>query len=196
MNDNKLSRTDDPARQAGQPLVPAPSGGGCGPAIRDGLVDALFVSIASQRMTAYSGNRLVSTHRISTALAGPGERKDSGCTPRGKHYIRAKIGQGLPLNAVLRGRRWTGEICTPELHAKEPQRDWILTRILWLSGCEPGHNRLGNVDTFQRYIYIHGTPELEQLGQPVSHGCIRMDNRELIELFNQVAAGTLVHISA
>lgn len=158
-------------------------------------VDALYVSIASQRMTAYSGETLVSTHKISTALTGPGELKDSGCTPRGLHRIRACIGQGLPLNAVLRGRRWTGEIWTPELHAEAPERDWILTRILWLSGCEVGHNRLGNVDTFQRYIYIHGTPELEQLGSAVSHGCIRMDNHELVELFNQVSAGTLVHIS-
>lgn len=158
-------------------------------------VDALFVSIGQQRMTAYRGDQLVSHHIISTALAGPGELKDSGCTPRGKHYVRAKIGQGLPERAVLKGRRWTGEVCTPELYAENPQRDWILTRILWLSGCELGHNRLGNVDTFQRYIYIHGTPELEQLGQPVSHGCIRMDNHELIELFNQVTAGTLVHIS-
>ncbi len=161
----------------------------------EGQVDALFVSIGQQRMTAYDGERLVSTHRISTALAGPGEQKNSGCTPRGKHYIRAKVGQGLPVNAVLRGRRWTGEICTAGVYAENPHRDWILTRILWLSGCELGHNRLGNVDTFQRYIYIHGTPELELLGQPVSHGCIRMDNHELIELFNQVAAGTLVHIS-
>ena len=159
-----------------------------------GTIDALYVSIEQQRMTAYSGDRLVSTHVISTALAGPGEQKNSGCTPRGKHYIRAKIGQGLPLNAVLKGRRWTGEICTEQLYAENPHRDWILTRILWLSGCQLGHNRLGNVDTFQRYIYIHGTPELDRLGQPVSHGCIRMDNQELIELFNQVVAGTLVHI--
>lgn len=158
-------------------------------------VDALFVSISQQRMTAYSGERLVSQHTISTALAGPGEQKNSGCTPRGKHYIRAKVGQGLPINAVLKGRRWTGEVCNAQLYSENPQRDWILTRILWLSGCELGHNRGGNVDTFQRYIYIHGTPELERLGQPVSHGCIRMDNRELIELFNQVTAGTLVHIS-
>lgn len=158
-------------------------------------VDVLHVSISQQRMAAYSGPYLVSSHRISTALAGPGEQKNSGCTPRGLHYIRAKIGQGLPLAAVLKGRRWTGEICTPELYSQYPQRDWILTRILWLSGCEPGRNRLGDVDTFQRYIYIHGTPELERLGQPVSHGCIRMDNYELIRLFNQVAAGTRVHIS-
>ena len=158
-------------------------------------IDTLHVSITQQRMTAHSAGQQVSSHVISTALAGPGGQKNSGCTPRGKHYIRAKIGGGLPVNAVLKGRRWTGEVCTDQLYAENPQRDWILTRILWLSGCELGHNRLGNVDTFQRYIYIHGTPDLARLGQPVSHGCIRMDNHELVELFNQVVAGTVVYIS-
>ncbi len=159
-----------------------------------GGIDSLRVSIAAQRMDAMRDGQVVGSYRISTALAGPGELKNSGCTPRGLHYVRARIGEGLPLNAVLRGRRWTGEICTPELYASQPGRDWILTRILWLSGCEKGHNRLGPVDTFQRYIYIHGTPDLERLGQPVSHGCIRMDNHELITLFNQTRAGTPVHI--
>lgn len=157
-------------------------------------VDALFVSISGQRMTAYAGDQLVKAFQISTALAGAGEQKNSGCTPRGRHYIRAKIGANLPVGAVLRGRRWTGEICTPELYAEQPERDWILTRILWLSGCELGRNRLGQVDTFQRYIYIHGTPEHERLGEPVSHGCIRMHDEELVELFDSVAAGTFVHI--
>ena len=157
-------------------------------------IEQLRVSISEQRMIAYRNGHPGKDYPISTALAGPGEQKNSGCTPRGEHYIRARIGHGLPLYAVLRGRRWTGEICTPELYRQQPERDWILTRILWLSGCELGHNRLGNVDTFQRYIYIHGTPEVERLGQPVSHGCIRMDNHELIELFNQVTAGTRVLI--
>lgn len=157
-------------------------------------IDRLHVSITDQRMDAWRNGQVLRSYHISTALAGPGEQKDSGCTPRGRHYVRACIGTGLPLNAVLRGRRWTGEICTPELQALQPERDWILTRILWLSGCEKGHNRLGAVDTFQRYIYIHGTPDLDQLGQPVSHGCIRMDNQELIELFNLVHAGTPVQI--
>ena len=157
-------------------------------------IEQLRVSISEQRMIAYRNGHPVKDYPISTALAGPGEQKNSGCTPRGEHYIRARIGHGLPLYAVLRGRRWTGEICTPELYRQQPERDWILTRILWLSGCELGHNRLGNVDTFQRYIYIHGTPEVERLGQPVSHGCIRRDNHELIELFNQVTAGTRVLI--
>jgi len=158
-------------------------------------IDALYVSIAQQRMTAYAGEELIQTYSISTALAGAGEQKNSGCTPRGKHYVRAKIGADMPLGAVFSGRRWTGEICTPELQEQHPERDWILTRILWLSGCELGKNRLGEVDTFARYIYIHGTPDTHLLGQPVSHGCIRMENQELAELFNQVSVGTLVHIN-
>lgn len=157
-------------------------------------IDALYISVAQQRMTAYAGEELIRTYSISTASAGVGEQKDSGCTPRGKHRIRAKIGADLPLGAVLQGRRWTGKVWTPQLHEANPGRDWILTRILWLCGCEPGKNRLGAVDTFSRYIYIHGTPETELLGQPVSHGCIRMESQELAELFNQVSAGTLVHI--
>lgn len=157
-------------------------------------IDTLNISVSQQRMTAYAGEELIKTYSISTAKAGVGEQKNSGCTPRGKHRIRAKIGGDLPLGAVLQGRRWTHEIWSPELQAEFPDRDWILTRILWLSGCELGKNRLGNVDTFARYIYIHGTPDTEQLGQAVSHGCIRMDNQELAELFNQVSTKTLVHI--
>ncbi len=158
-------------------------------------VDLLRVCIASQRMQAFAGGQELVSYRISTAKNGPGEQKNSGCTPRGQHYIRAKIGAGLPAGAVLVGRRWTGEICTEQLQVQQPQRDWILTRILWLSGCERGRNRGGAQDTFARYIYIHGTPELQLLGQPVSHGCIRMDNRQLIELFDAVRVGTQVHIS-
>lgn len=158
-------------------------------------IERLQVCIASQRMEAFAAGGLVASYRVSTALNGPGEEKNSGCTPRGLHYVRAKIGDGLPLGAVLVGRRWTGEICTPELVRQQPGRDWILSRILWLCGCEPGRNRGGNRDSFARYIYIHGTPELERLGQPVSHGCIRMDDRQLVALFAAVRVGTRVYIS-
>ncbi|MNH13932.1 L,D-transpeptidase [compost metagenome] len=108
--------------------------------------------------------------------------------------MRAKIGAGLPLNAVLRGRRWTGEVWSPELQAQFPGRDWVLTRILWLSGCEPGVNRLGAVDTFRRYIYLHGTPLSEPLGVPLSHGCIRLHNTDLLALFDRVPAHCRVRI--
>jgi hypothetical protein len=131
---------------------------------------------------------------VSTALNGAGELKNSGCTPRGEHVIRACIGDGLPLNTVFVGRRPTGEIYSDALGQQFPQRDWILTRILWLSGTELGKNRLGNVDTMQRYIYIHGCPDALPMGVPLSHGCIRMHNTDLIELFSRVSAGTRVII--
>lgn len=133
-------------------------------------------------------------YRVSTAANGVGCEKNSGCTPLGNHIIRAKIGAGAASNTVFVGRRPTGEICTPELMAQFPNRDWILTRILWLSGTEVGKNRLGNVDTMQRYIYIHGTPDSTELGKVGSHGCVRMRNSDMLELFDLVAVGTAVLI--
>ncbi|HEY8069550.1 MAG TPA: L,D-transpeptidase [Burkholderiales bacterium] len=134
------------------------------------------------------------TYRISTARNGLGEKNGSMCTPRGRHIVRAKIGAGQPLNAVFVRRRPTGEIWTPELHAKYPGRDWMLTRILWLSGCEPGFNRLGDVDTMRRVIYIHGTHDFAEMGKPGSHGCIRMKSDEVAELFDLVPPYTAVEI--
>jgi Uncharacterized protein conserved in bacteria len=132
---------------------------------------------------------------VSTAANGPGEIVGSGRTPRGLHVVRARIGAGAPLHTVFRARRPTGEVWTPALAtASPPRRDWILTRILWLSGCEPGVNRLGCVDTFRRYIYIHGTPPTTALGTPGSRGCIRLDGEALIELFERTPAGTPVHL--
>ena len=136
----------------------------------------------------------IATYRVSTAANGVGERKGSFCTPRGRHIIRARIGEGQPLNAVFVKRRPTGEIYTPELGERYPERDWILTRILWLSGCEPGFNRLGENDTMRRYIYIHGTPDSATLGKPDSHGCVRMAGEDLLVLFDQIASGTTVDI--
>jgi len=118
----------------------------------------------------------------------------SYCTPLGAHIIRAKIGAGLPENTVFVGRRPTGELYTPELSEQFPKRDWILTRILWLSGCEVGFNRLGDVDTMRRYIYIHGSPDSVHMGEPGSIGCIRMRNADIVELFDLVPAGTPVNI--
>ncbi len=135
-------------------------------------------------------------YAISTAQNGLGELCGSHCTPRGKHVIRAKIGAGLPENTVFVARRPTGEIYTDELGQQFPQRDWILTRILWLSGCEVGFNRLGESDTMRRYIYIHGTPDSVVMGKPGSHGCVRMCNQDLLELFDWVEVGTQVNIIA
>jgi lipoprotein-anchoring transpeptidase ErfK/SrfK len=159
------------------------------------MIDYLHVSIAEQRLYAFSQRQWRATYTVSTALSGPGEQNGSGCTPRGLHYIRAKIGTGLPAMAVLRGRRWSGEVWSPALDQAYPQRDWILSRILWLSGCELGRNRLGQSDTFRRYIYIHGTAEESRLGQAHSHGCIRMANQDIIELYDRLADACLVQIS-
>lgn len=145
------------------------------------------------RLINYAG-KVVCEYAVSTAANGAGELSGSFCTPRGRHVVRAKIGEGQPLNAVFAGRRPTGEIYTPELALQHPGRDWILTRILWLSGCEVGFNRLGEVDTMRRYIYIHGTPDDVAVGLPQSHGCVRMHNADLCDLFARVETGTVVDI--
>lgn len=144
------------------------------------------VDAAAQELALLDGARVLRRYPVSTAKNGLGERNGSFCTPRGRHLVRAKIGAGQPLNAVFVRRRPTGEIWTPELHARYPGRDWILTRILWLSGCQPGFNRLGEVDTMRRYIYIHGAPETAEMGKPGSIGCIRMRSADVLELFELV----------
>lgn len=138
----------------------------------------------------------IKQYSISSAKKGTGQEYGSFCTPLGKHVIRAKIGGNQAINTVFIKRRPTGEIYSPELGQQYPQRDWILTRILWLSGCEPGFNRLGRVDTMRRYIYIHGSPDSVEMGKPGSIGCIRMRNTDLVELFDSIGVGTLVDIRA
>jgi len=138
---------------------------------------------------------LLRQYPVSTASNGAGEQNGSYCTPRGRHRIADKIGAGAPLCAAFKARAWTGEIWTPELDTAHPGRDWILTRILWLDGLEPGKNKGGTVDTHKRYIYIHGTHEEHKLGTPASHGCIRMKNADVAELFDFVDVGTEVKIS-
>jgi L,D-transpeptidase YbiS len=152
------------------------------------------ISLRRQQLRLYEAGRLRVHYPVSTSRYGPGEQGGSLCTPRGRHVIRAMIGRGLPAGAVLQGRRPTGELCSPALIASQPGRDWILSRILWLCGCEPGRNRFGSVDTMQRYIYIHGVPDSEVMGVPFSHGCIRMRNADVIALFSAVRPGTPVEI--
>ena len=154
----------------------------------------LKIIISSQRLLVYEDNKIINHYLISTAKNGVGELFGSEQTPRGWHIIRAKIGEGSPINAIFQGRRFTGEIYTPELKAQYPERDWILTRIFWLSGLEVGKNRLGKVDTMRRLIYIHGAPSDTKMGAPGSKGCVRMQNEDLIQLFARTPLGTRVLI--
>ncbi len=152
------------------------------------------INLSEQQLTLLDGVTVINSYPISSALKGAGEQEGSGCTPRGLHRIRIKIGAGQPENMVFVGRRVTGEIYSPELAADHPERDWVLCRILWLTGLESGRNRGGRVDSLRRYIYIHGCPDSEPMSVPLSHGCIRMRNQDLILLFEQVKAGMQVDI--
>jgi lipoprotein-anchoring transpeptidase ErfK/SrfK len=155
----------------------------------------IAISIPDQVLELFDdAGQLLRRYRVSTAAKGAGEQNGSYCTPRGRHLVRAKVGAGAPANTVFVRRRPTGEIWTPELAEQFPGRDWILTRILWLSGCEPGRNRLGGVDTMRRYIYIHGSPDSVPMGAPGSIGCIRMRNSDIVELFDLVPPYTPVEI--
>jgi hypothetical protein len=152
------------------------------------------IDIPTQRLRLWRRGALLAECPVSTARNGPGEQHGSGCTPRGRHRVRLRIGAGCPENAVFVGRRPTGEVFGPELAERFPDRDWVLTRVLWLTGVEPGRNRGGTVDTLRRFIYIHGCPDAEPMGVPRSHGCVRMRNRDLLALFERVDNGTPVEI--
>ncbi len=154
----------------------------------------VHISLKEQRLALWQDEVCTWQTAISSAKNGAGECNGSEQTPRGWHVIRAKVGQGLPINSVLVGRRPTGEIYQPQMKQTHPNRDWILTRILWLSGLEPGFNRLGNVDTMRRYIYIHGCPDEDTMGIPSSHGCIKMHNATLLDFYDRVSVGTRVYI--
>lgn len=154
----------------------------------------IHVSIAGQTLTLIENDQPLAHYLVSTALKGAGEVTGSEQTPRGAHIVRAKIGADAALGAVFRGRRPTGEIWIPEMSLQHPERDWILSRILWLSGTEVGLNRLSNRDSMRRYIYIHGTPDTEPMGEPRSHGCIRMRNSDIVDLFERTPAYTPVLI--
>ena len=156
----------------------------------------IVITIADQSLALFEGEDCRRRYAVSTARNGVGERKGSFCTPRGRHVVRAKIGTDAPLNTVFVGRRPTGEIYSSELAERFPGRDWILTRILWLSGCEVGFNRLGDVDTMRRFIYIHGSPDSVPMAIPGSIGCVRMRNADIVELFDLVQPGVPVSILA
>jgi len=152
------------------------------------------ISIDEQRLQLFEAGKVTMDVAVATASRGPGEIMHSECTPRGWHKIRAKIGAGAAENTVFVGRRPTGEIYSPDLRQQHPGRDWMLTRILWLGGLEPGKNRHGDRDSMRRYIYIHGCPDTDRMGTPSSHGCVKMNNKDVIRLFDLVPAGTRVLI--
>ncbi|HAT8179180.1 TPA: L,D-transpeptidase family protein [Legionella pneumophila] len=154
----------------------------------------IFISIKKQEMSCFEKDHLIANYAISSGKNGVGEKINSGCTPRGWHKIHSILGLDLPINSVMVARKWTGEIYSESLAAQFTERDWILTRILQLDGLEPGRNKGGDVDTLQRYIYIHGTPDTTQLGIPGSHGCIRLNNDAIIELATWATKNTLVYI--
>ncbi len=152
------------------------------------------VDILRQRLSLLNDDKIICQYPVSTATNGAGEINGSECTPRGLHVIKVKIGDGCKENTIFVGRRLTGENYSESLGSQYPHRDWILTRIMWLGGLEPGRNRFGNVDTLRRFIYIHGCPDLTEMGKPGSHGCIRMRNSDVIDLFDRVTVGTRVLI--
>ena len=156
----------------------------------------IIISIKSQNLLLLFNNKVKFTYKISSAKAGIGQLKGSYKTPLGHHVIRAKIGDNNPIYSVYEGRRVTGDIWSKRLNDQLPKDDWILTRILWLSGKEIGFNRLGKFDSMQRFIYIHGTNEEELLGAPASHGCIRMSNHDVLSLYKYVEVGADVFINA
>ena len=155
----------------------------------------ITVSVSEQLLRLYEAEKLIKWYRVCTAKNGVGEQFGSECTPRGAHIIRAKIGDGEPLGSVFVGRRLTGEVYDDQLARQQPKRDWILTRILWLSGLEKGKNRSGQVDTMRRYIYLHGAPDELVAKTPSSHGCIRMLNEDVADLFERIPVGTQVLIN-
>ena len=156
---------------------------------------SIRISIPDQALELREDDKRLARYSVSTSKNGVGEKYGSFCTPRGLHVVRAKIGSGAPVNTVFVKRRPTGEIYDAALGNRFPGRDWMLTRLLWLSGCERGFNRLGDVDTMRRYIYIHGSPDSAVMGKPGSIGCIRMHNGDMLELFEMTPLGTPVEIT-
>lgn len=157
------------------------------------MITQILISISNQTLELISpGFR--KTYPVSTAKNGVGQKEGSFATPLGTHLVKDKFGYQLPTNTIFVGREPDSELFSPKLEAENPDRDWILSRILWLSGCEPGFNRLGDVDTKMRYIYIHGTPDSQPMSVPASHGCIRMRTSDVEELFGLTPIYTQVLI--
>lgn len=154
----------------------------------------IVVDTSNQRLYLFEHNQLKAKYPISSSAVGVGSAAGSNRTPLGLHRIAEKFGDGQPIGMIFKARRPTGKLATIQTKPIKGEGDDVTTRIMWLQGLQPGINEGKGVDSHARYIYIHGTPEEGLIGRPESHGCIRMNNRQVIELFNQVPVGTLVDI--
>ena len=156
--------------------------------------EILFVSISEQKLYHIKDNTIIKEYSISSAKKGVGNVKNSDKTPLGLHSVKEKHGNNTPTNGRMIGRVFYGQIATIFNDTTTSKTDDITSRLLWLTGEEEGINKGGNVDSYQRYIYIHGTSEEGKIGTPASHGCIRMTNKDVIELFSLVKLNTKVLI--
>jgi len=154
----------------------------------------LFVSIENQKMYRIQSKNIIETYDISTSKYGIGNQMGSNKTPTGLHKINSKYGHKTPVNGRMIGRVFYGQIAKIFSDTTTSKTDDITSRILWLEGLENGINKGDNIDSYKRYIYIHGTSEEGRIGIPSSHGCVRMKNKDVIDLFNEVAIGTFVLI--
>ena len=158
------------------------------------IKEIIFVSIEKQKLYHIKNDTIIKEYIISSSAYGMGSEAGSNKTPLGLHKVKQKYGDNTPINGRMKGRVYYGEIATIYKDNTKSKTDDVTTRILWLEGLERGKNKGEGIDSFKRYIYIHGTSEEGRLGTPASHGCIRMKNKEVIDLYNKVAIGTLVLI--
>ena len=156
--------------------------------------EVLYVSIAKQKMYRIKEHKIIKTYVISSSSYGVGSKAGSNKTPLGLHRIKEKFGDNTPINGRMIGRVYYGKIATIYTDQTKSKTDDVTSRILWLEGLEKGLNKGEGIDSYKRYIYIHGTSEEGRLGTPASHGCIRMKNKEMIELYDKIKIGTLVLI--
>ena len=156
--------------------------------------EILFVSVDEQKLYHIKSNTIFKTYQVSSSKLGTGNEEGSNKTPTGLHLIKEKIGKKIPINGRFIGRVFYGNIAEIYSDMTISKTDDITSRILWLSGLENGVNKGDSIDSYKRYIYIHGTSEEGRIGIPSSHGCIRMKNKDVIDLFNEVSIGTFVLI--
>ena len=156
--------------------------------------EIIYVSIKKQTLYHIQHKRIIREYTISTSSYGIGSRNGSNKTPIGLHSVKEKYGDKTPINGIMVSRVFYGNIATIYNDETKSKTDDITSRILWLEGLEKGKNKGKGIDSFNRYIYIHGTSEEGRLGKPASHGCIRMKNKEVIDLYKLLEVGTLVLI--